>query len=942
MMLPDRLEAYPTTLVGHIKIVLQRTMAEHRLSHNLLTNGGGKTMTGSLLLSVLTALGPFVLPSESLGGRTGEFCCASGIASGKWDGPVGGPDEAVSGAGLKGDRHGASISHNWMQPGAGGDAAAWFVFDLEGCCDLDKLVFWNYFEFGGNQQQNATLPNRGIAAADIFVATAGSGVRIPNNGSGAFDFQAAGWQLIKRGQTFHKAPVARNADDTTKAADVIDLTGHRSVTHVALVSMKHFGPDAFGQYVGFSEARIVPIAGTYVEDPDSPRARLQAAVGREANFDKLLFIKRYTYQSTHIYTDHYDGSTLSGGNLCVLSPVIPDGKVTELVPELCSGIIGNYDLSHDAKKVVFSYKASPGKGYRIFEVGVDGQGLRQLTRDDPDEKLMCAQYGHGYDDLDPCYLPNGDIVFTSTRSRRAVLCTHNFTSTSLHVMDADGAHIRCISGNTINEFTPTVMHDGRVLYTRWEYVDKGAGDVQSLWSIRPDGSCASHVYKNNLSRPSAMMDARQIPGSNKIVAIGAPHMPLAVGSVLLVDTHVSQQYATAMMNLTPEIGLPPHFGWKNPGAGFYATPYPLSQDLFLVSYYNGPNHNDPAGYGIYFFGSSGKRQFVYKDGKYSCFRPMPLRPRPVPSDVGVTEATHQVSECDECEAGATLFLADVYQGMTGIERGRVKYLRVMEDVPKPWGASWVSPGQGDSIGMQHPAVSLGGHFAVKKVHGVVPVHEDGSAVLTVPAHKNLYFQALDEHYMELQRMRTFVNLIPGETRSCIGCHESRKLTALPRDSLPLALTEAPRHSVPQPGDTGPRTVHYPTDVQPIFDKHCVSCHGATAPAAKLDLSGELTILFNRSYESLIGRNLVNKIDVSPRDAFIPAVPPLTFGSHRSKMIERIRRKDSPCNVNVTLEEFVRLVTWIDANAPYYGIYEGKRNLKWKGDPGFRPTPLASQ
>ena len=896
----------------------------------------------AVLLMGLVIWGALLLPGEMIGAEAASLLHISGRASGKWTGRVGGPNEAVSGAGMKGDRHGTSITHNWMQPGGGGDDAAWFVFDLEGRCDLDKLVLWNYFEFGGNQQQNATLPNRGIAAADIYVATAGSGARIPNNDSGAFDFRAAGWERIKRGQTLHKAPIARSADDTTGATDVIDLTGHRSVTHVALTGMMHFGPDAFGQYVGFSEARIVPVVGTYIEDPDSPRARLRAAIGREANFDKLLFIRRYTYQSTHIYTDHYDGSTLSGGNLCALSPVAPDGKVTELVPELCGGIIGNYDLSYDAKKVVFSFKAAPDKGYRIFEVGVDGQGLRLLTRDDPDEQLMCAQYGHGYDDLDPCYLPNGDIVFTSTRSRRAVLCTHNFTSTSLHVMDADGAHIRCISGNTINEFTPTVMHDGRVLYTRWEYVDKGAGDVQSLWSIRPDGSCASHVYKNNLSRPSAMMDARQIPGSNKIVAIGAPHMPLAVGSVLLVDTHVSQQYATAMMNLTPEIGLPPHFGWKNPGAGFYATPYPLSQDLFLVSYYNGPNHNDPAGYGIYFFGSSGKRQFVYKDGKYSCFRPMPLRPRPVPSDVGVTEATHQVSECDECEAGATLFLADVYQGMTGIERGRVKYLRVMEDVPKPWEASWVSPEQGDSIGMQHPAVSLGGHFAVKKVHGIVPVHEDGSAALIVPAHKNLYFQALDEHYMELQRMRTFVNLMPGETRSCIGCHESRKLTATPRESSPSALKEAPRNLVPQPGDTGPRTVHYPTDVQPILDKHCISCHGPTAPAAKLDLSGELTTLFNRSYENLIGRNMVNKIDVTPRDAFIPAVPPLTFGSHRSKMIEKIRHKGSPCNMNLTLDEFVRLVTWIDANAPYYGIYEGKRNLKWKGAPGFRPTPVASQ
>ncbi len=899
-------------------------------------------MTRFLLLSVLSVLTSSLCPDDVLGDQARDFCCISGIASGKWNGPVGGSNEATGGVGLTGNRHSARIADNWMQSGPGGDDAAWFVFDLEGRCDLDKLVLWNYFEFGGNQQQNATLPNRGIAFADIYVATAGSGAQIPDAGSGYFDFKAAGWKRIRSNQAFHKARAARSANDTIEPTDVVDLAGHRGVTHVALVRMKHFGSDAFGQYVGFSEAGIVPVAGTYVERPDSPRAKFRAEIRRTADFDKLLFLRRYTYQSTHIYTDHYDGSTMPGGNLCILSPVTPDGEVTEIVPELRDGIIGNYDLSYDAGRIVFSYKPAPVKGYRIFEVGVDGSGLRQLTHDEPDEELMCSRYGHGYDDLDPCYLPNGRIALTSTRAKRAVLCTHNFTSTSLYVMDADGKNLRNISGNTVNEFTPTMMRDGRILYTRWEYVDKGVGDVQSLWCVRPDGSGAAHVYKNNISRPSAMMDARCIPDSNKIVAIGAPHMPLAVGSVLLIDTRISRLHATAMTNLTPQIGLPPHYGWPNPSAGFYANPYPLSEDLFLVSYCPGPKHNAPGGYGIHYFGTSGNRQLVYRDSKYSCLRPMPLRPRPIPPSIPSADKVVSTPGGSDAQAEATLFLEDVYAGMTGIERGRVKYLRVMEDVPKPWQDSWVSPERGDSIGLQHPAVSLDGHYAVKRVHGIVPVHKDGSALFHVPADKNVYFQALDENYMELQRMRTFVNLMPGERRSCVGCHESRKSAALPRDALPMALRQDPLALATQPGDTGPRAVHYPTDVQPVLDRHCTACHGGATPAAKLDLSGELTTLFNRSYENLIRRDLVNKIDITPRDNFIPAAGPLTFGSHRSKMIERIRREGGPCNVNLTLEEFVRLVTWIDANAPYYGIYEGKRNLKWKGNSGFRPTPLASQ
>jgi hypothetical protein len=342
------------------------------------------------------------------------------------------------------------------------------------------------------------------------------------------------------------------------------------------------------------------------------------------------------------------------------------------------------------------------------------------------------------------------------------------------------------------------------------------------------------------------------------------------------------------------------------------------------------------------FGASGGRKLVYRDAEYSCFRPVPLRPRPVP--LRIPTANQLVSphstggRGDDDSNTATLFLEDVTKGMTGIRPGRVKYLRVMEDVPKPWGPSWVSPACGDSLGLQHPAVSLDGHYAVKRVHGIVPVREDGSALFTVPAEKNLYFQALDENYMELQRMRTFVNLAPGETRSCVGCHELRTSTPLPRRALPLALRGDPEHLQPQPGDVGPRTVHYPIDVQPTLDEHCVCCHGSAPPAAGLDLSGELTTLFNRSYENLIRRGLVNKVDVTPRDNFIPAVPPLTFGSHRSRLVERIREAGSPCNTGMARERFVRLVTWIDANAPYYGLYEGKRNLKWNDAPDFRPVP----
>lgn len=656
----------------------------------------------------------------------------------------------------------------------------------------------------------------------------------------------------------------------------------------------------------------------------------------QLSFDKLLFVKRITWKSSHIYTDYFDGSLDYGGNLCVLSPVAPDGNVTEMAPELKGGIFGRFDLSFDARKVVFAYKkhAQGYQGYRIYEINVDGTGLRQLTQDLPDEQEMIKRFHHGYDDLDPCYLPDGNIMFASTRSKRAVLCHNAFTSTALHVMDGNGGNIRCVSGNTVNEFTPTVMNDGRVLYTRWEYVDKGSGDVQSMWSMHPDGTHACHVYKNNVRRPATLIDGRQIPGDNRFVAIGGPHMPLAVGPVILIDTHITQLTPEAMTNITPEMQYPSHSGYPSAKMGYYKEPWPLSDRLFLVSYNPQEAHSAPAGYGLYVLTASNHRELLYRDPNISCFQPVPLRPRPLPPVLSPSPESTALAE----QQTGQLVMTDVYQGLTGIARGTVKYLRVMEDVPKPWSSSYCAPANHDVLGLQNPAVALNGHLAIKKVHGIVPVNEDGSAAFIVPAGKNLYFQALDANFMELQRMRTFVNLMPGESRSCIGCHEPR--TSAPPSKRTLASLQAPQRLQPQPGDKGPRFVHFPTDVQPVLDKHCIRCHGGDKPKADLDLSGAMTTLFSKSYENLVKRKLINHIDVDPRDAYIPAEPPLTFGSHRSKMILQLLKGHN--DVKLSQEEFIKLVTWVDANAPYYGTYDGRRNIEWKGQPDFRIEPLASK
>jgi len=662
--------------------------------------------------------------------------------------------------------------------------------------------------------------------------------------------------------------------------------------------------------------------------------RRQAMLSHPAlKFDckKLLFLQRPAGGYGHTYSDQQ--VTNSGGNLCVLSPAEPGGKVTRLVKELDGGLFDRFDLSYDAKKVVFGYKKDGG-AFRLYEIDIDPKAgkmapgsLRQLTFGCPAEvealKYNAAQgrkADRGFNDMDPCYMPDGRIVFVSTRSMRNVFCAGS-TVTTLYVMDADGKNIRCLSAGPINELSPSVLDDGRVLYTRWEYVDKGLGNGAGLWTVRPDGSGSDHVYKNNTVWPAGMSNARGIPGTPKIVTIGGGHHFTAVGTVVIVDARRNRRTTEAMNCITPEAGYPPSMGPPTTKFGAYMDPYPFSEKFFLVSHK--PNYRDRSGhFGIYALDAWGNRAEIYRAADIDSFEPMPLRPRRRPKDVAPIVPKNSLTShglgATKGKKTASLFIQDVYRGMTGIKRGRVKYVRVMGALEWPWTERGMS--------------KVGVDVHRKKVYGVVKVHEDGSARFKVPAEENLFFQALDKDFMALQQMPTFVNLMPGESRSCIGCHELRRNAPSLAGARPEAMDHPVQTLTPQPGDTGPRVVHYPADVQPTLDKHCVGCHSGEAPKGRLDLTAD------SSYKNLVHSRLVNHRECGYGAAHFRAVPPLTHGSHLSELTARIRK--NPCKANLTRAEFIRIVTWIDANVPYHGFY-GKIVVQGKDHPDLRPLPLVA-
>ncbi len=672
---------------------------------------------------------------------------------------------------------------------------------------------------------------------------------------------------------------------------------------------------------------------------------------------KLIFVKRYTYHSSHFYTDFIDGCGRFGGNLSVLD--LKTGEVIDLIPEMKHGIFGRFDVHFHASRIVFDWKEAEGKGFRIYEIDIDPDtgaragAPRQLTFPPDDEQERIKKYDnhqnggtariyyHQTDDMHPCYLPDGGIVFTSSRCEYGTLCDapDHLATAVLFRMDGDGGNMEQLTNSAVSEFSPSIMQDGRILYTRWEYVDKGQLGIKCLWAMRPDGSGSVEIYGNDIHLPPTFLHGRQIPGqSNMFVMLGTPHYPQSgIGTVIRVDTTQNIRTRAPMTYMTPYVDIRQEPGWNHYEDGqwrrhtrgpLYMDPYPLAEDLFLVAHNPDKDWDDPRAYGLYLINDAGVHQPLHVDPEISCWQPIPLQTRSVPPV--------QVAPRDETLAKkqlATCFVHDIYHGMEGIERGEVKYIRVMEQIPRPWDCRqfWDGVGHTDLI-------SRGTALAAKAMHGVVPVYEDGSAHFYVPADRNIYFQALDENFMEVQRERTYVNYRPGEQRSCIGCHEQPNSLPVAQRSA-TAMKRGPVMPGPQPGDsTGQQVIHFPSYVQPVLDRHCVTCHGSRDPEGGLDLTGTLTDRFSRSYENILKRGLIKTYREASDWGGSPYAPPKTIGSHASGFITALREGEQHKELDLPLADFARLATWVDASGVYYGSYWGRRRLKYRDHPNFRPIP----
>jgi hypothetical protein len=580
--------------------------------------------------------------------------------------------------------------------------------------------------------------------------------------------------------------------------------------------------DSLGQEARALRARLATLDVEEVpaSDPRWMQLYLGACERRRAErlapyremLQRVVFTKHYNLGGSHYaYTEGQSDAQRErhfkpGAALCVLQMDGLYGTVETLIEDK-GGVIRDPDVSYDASRILFAWKKSLNEDdYHLYDYHLSRGSTRQLTE------------GLGFADYEGAYLPSGDIVFNSTRCVQTVDCWWTEVS-NLYTCDGDGRYLRRLSFDQVHTNYPTVTHDGRVIYTRWDYSDRGQIYPQGLFQMNPDGTGQAALYGNNSWFPTTILHARGIPGSQKIVCVFSGHHSHQRGQLGILDPSRGREEADGAQLIAPVRETRPVRvdAYGQTGAQFQ-YPYPLSETAFLVTL-------DPLGsgrrryerpYAIYWINIDGERELLVSDPAISCNQPVPLRPRPVP---------HQrPQQVDYRTETATVFLQDIYQGpgLKGVERGRIKGLRVVALGFRAAGiGSNRNRGPAGGALISTP-VSIEGTWDTKTVLGTARVHPDGSAFFTVPARTPIYFQALDEKGHAAQSMRSWVTLQPGESISCVGCHEAKGMPP-PPTAAPQALLAGPQELEPL-FDGPPQGFSFIRHVQPILDKHCVRCH----------------------------------------------------------------------------------------------------------------------
>ena len=659
---------------------------------------------------------------------------------------------------------------------------------------------------------------------------------------------------------------------------------------------------------------------------------------------RVVFAKHYEMGGSHYaYTEglsdaqhehHFvPGSTL--GLLELGDGVYPKYSVLLDDPK---GVLRDPDISHDGKRILFAWKKSANEDdYHLYEMDFATKKIRQITK------------GLGYADYEGVYTGDGNIVFNSTRCIQSVDCWHVEVS-NLFTCDLEGKYLRRLGFDQVHTTCPSLTEDGRILYTRWDYNDRGQMAIQALFQMNPDGTAQRELYGNNSAFPTTILHTRSIPGTGKYICILSGHHSRQRGWLAVIDPRKGRQENQGVQLVAPvreTVACVVDAACQS--GDQFKHPYPLSEEDFLVSFaqptpgtHNNTLRSGTRPYGIYYMHIDGSRELLYKDNNISCVQPIPLRPRSIPPRSNMVDYKQETG---------TIYLHDVCNGpgLHGVKRGTIKRLRVVALEFRVCSGKGIEKGSKSTantnirLGSKNrgpmsaglistPISGAGGTWDVKTVLGTATVHDDGSACFIVPARTPIFFQALDEKGQMVQSMRSWMTMQPGETSSCIGCHE-RKNMAPPVPYSSQALAASPETLDRQPFEGPPRGFDFAVEIQPLLDKQCTRCHhGGTGKDASFSLK------WPDSYNALAKREVCNWINAQSKPAILP---PYHTGAVQSRLIRMFlggkQTFHAPpaigetegttttidgkhYDVKLSDAELQRLITWIDIGIPLYGDY----------------------
>jgi len=621
------------------------------------------------------------------------------------------------------------------------------------------------------------------------------------------------------------------------------------------------------------------------------RFRCEESLGRfaELGVQQIVFTSRLTYDDSHwyanlgYYCDDENHKAYAGNGqpdesgLYLLDAAA--GSVRVLFDPK-GGSIRDPHVHYDGRTILFSYRPAGTDCYHLYEIQSDGSGLRQITRGP-------------YDDYEAAYLPDDHIVFVSTRSQRWVGCWMTQVGT-LFRCDRNGGRLRPLSVNLEHDNTPAVLPDGRILYTRWEYVDRSQVGYHQLWTMNPDGTAVMTYFGNQQHYP-LYIEAKPIPGSDDLLLIDSPGHGISDhrGFVARVAPAYGPDDGRALRRLTNKTA--------------FNDPAPIDGDWYIVASYKQLllGHRD------------GRMQpLLTYSGKANLHEPVLVRSR--------QRETLLADRVDESVDSGRMFVVDVHEGrrMEGVQRGTIRKLLVLEILPKPVNFSG---------GMD--LTSWLGTFTLERVLGTIPVEEDGSAYFEVPAGRPVFFVALDAQDRSVKRMQSFTNVMPGETLGCIGCHEPRLQTSpMAAGRMSKALRRPPSRIEPYKGQ--PDVLDFRRDVQPVLDAHCVACHSYQKPEGRVVLSDDLGPCWSISYHTLLATGQV----ADGRNG-LGNQAPHTIGASASPLLAKLDGSHYGATVPDAQRRTVWL--WLESGAPYAGTYAALRNAQDQARQGIPHSVFGS-